>query len=195
MNELKVFSSTEFGELGVMLIDGKEYFPATQCAITLGYKNPKDAIIRHCNPALYRIHRSTFCRFGHCIRFPFRFKEAFESRRVMLLGFILARNKSAAVQIRDFVFRKRIAFFASSEYNCNINVKSCSISKRGSPHLRKTLFQVVDVILKNSSEDEPVYQFLDKKRAEGKPYKVYMMAAANKSLRIYYAKVKEVLNA
>lgn len=48
MNELKVFSNTEFGELGVMLIDGKEYFPATQCALTLGYKNPKDAIIRHC---------------------------------------------------------------------------------------------------------------------------------------------------
>ncbi len=35
MNELKVFSSTEFGELGVMLIDGKEYFPATQCATLL----------------------------------------------------------------------------------------------------------------------------------------------------------------
>ena len=48
MNELKVFSSSEFGELGVMLIDGKEYFPATQCASQLGYKNPKNAITRHC---------------------------------------------------------------------------------------------------------------------------------------------------
>ncbi len=48
MNELKVFSNTEFGELGVMVIDGKEYFPATQCAALLGYKNAKDAIIRHC---------------------------------------------------------------------------------------------------------------------------------------------------
>ncbi len=48
MNELKVFSSSEFGELGIMLIGGKEYFPATQCASQLGYKNPKDAIIRHC---------------------------------------------------------------------------------------------------------------------------------------------------
>lgn len=48
MNELKVFSSTEFGELGVMIIDGREFFPATQCAMLLGYKNPKDAIIRHC---------------------------------------------------------------------------------------------------------------------------------------------------
>ena len=38
MNELKVFSNSEFGELGVMLIDGKEYFPATQCAKLLGYQ-------------------------------------------------------------------------------------------------------------------------------------------------------------
>lgn len=48
MNELKVFSSSEFGELGVMLIDGKEYFPATQCAVLLGYKNPQEAIREKC---------------------------------------------------------------------------------------------------------------------------------------------------
>lgn len=48
MNELKVFSSSEFGELGVMLIDGKEYFPATQCAKLLGYARPADAISAHC---------------------------------------------------------------------------------------------------------------------------------------------------
>ncbi|MDE7218228.1 MAG: hypothetical protein K2O45_01185, partial [Oscillospiraceae bacterium] len=41
--------------------------------------------------------------------------------------------------------------------------------------------------------DEPVYQFLDKKCAEGKPYFVYMTAAQNKFLRIYYARVKECL--
>ena len=48
MNELKVFSSSEFGELGVMLIGGKEYFPATQCAKLLGYARPADAISAHC---------------------------------------------------------------------------------------------------------------------------------------------------
>lgn len=48
MNDIKVFSNTEFGELGVMLIEGKEYFPATQCAKILGYSNPYDAIKRHC---------------------------------------------------------------------------------------------------------------------------------------------------
>jgi hypothetical protein len=33
-----------------------------------------------------------------------------------------------------------------------------------------------------------------KKRDEGKHYFVYMMAGANKFLRIYYARVKEYLN-
>ena len=44
-----------------------------------------------------------------------------------------------------------------------------------------------------SPADEAVYQFLDKKRAEGKPYYVYMTAGANKFLRIYYGRVKEYL--
>lgn len=48
MNELKVFSSTEFGELGVMLIDGREYFPATQCAALLGHENPARAVRKYC---------------------------------------------------------------------------------------------------------------------------------------------------
>lgn len=52
MNELKVFQNSEFGELGVLTIDGKEYFPASQCAAILGYKSPKDAISAHCKGAV-----------------------------------------------------------------------------------------------------------------------------------------------
>lgn len=48
MNDLRIFSNTEFGELGIMLIDGNEYFPAHQCAKILGYSNPRDAVKRHC---------------------------------------------------------------------------------------------------------------------------------------------------
>lgn len=47
--------------------------------------------------------------------------------------------------------------------------------------------------LKTAPEDEPIFQFLDRKRAEGKPYYVYMTAAANKFLRRYYAKVRDYL--
>ena len=49
-NNLQVFKNTEFGELGVLVIDGKEYFPASECARILGYSNPRDAILRHCKP-------------------------------------------------------------------------------------------------------------------------------------------------
>ncbi len=48
MNDLKIFSNSEFGELSVLIVDGKEWFPATQCAKILGYSNPRDAINRHC---------------------------------------------------------------------------------------------------------------------------------------------------
>lgn len=76
-----------------------------------------------------------------------------------------------------------------------VDVHSRSISKRGSPSLRRTLFLVMSVILQQSPADEPVYQFMDKKRSEGKPYRVYMMASANKFLRIYYGTVKAYLEA
>ena len=69
------------------------------------------------------------------------------------------------------------------------------VSRKGSSLLRKTLFQVVDTHLRKAPADEPVFQFIDRKRSEGKPYFVYMTAGANKFLRIYYARVKEHLNA
>ena len=68
-----------------------------------------------------------------------------------------------------------------------------SYGDRKSPYLRKTLFQLMTVYLRLSPADEAVYQFLDKKRSEGKPYYVYMTAGANKFLRIYYARVKECM--
>ena len=69
-----------------------------------------------------------------------------------------------------------------------------SMSKIGASSLRRTLFLVMSVYLQNSPPDEPVYHFMDRKRSEGKPYRVYIMASANKFLRIYYATVKAYLN-
>ena len=73
--------------------------------------------------------------------------------------------------------------------------KSTPTTKKGSPNLRKTLFQIMDGLIKRSPVDDPVYAFMDKKRAEGKPYYVYMTAGANKFLRIYYGRVNEYLAA
>lgn len=71
---------------------------------------------------------------------------------------------------------------------------SARTSKKGSPSLRKTLFQITDNLIKRSPADDAVYAFMDKKRAQGKPYYVYMTAGANKFLRIYYGRVKEYLS-
>lgn len=41
-------SNNEFGKLDILVENGKEFFPANDCARILGYSNPKDAIGRHC---------------------------------------------------------------------------------------------------------------------------------------------------
>ena len=71
--------------------------------------------------------------------------------------------------------------------------KSVRTSKRGSAPLRRTLFQVMDSLIKTMPQDDPVYAFMDKKRSQGKSYYVYMTAGANKFLRVYYGRVKEYL--
>lgn len=73
------------------------------------------------------------------------------------------------------------------------NKKSVHASKHGSPELRKTLFQIMQILIQLAPDDDPVYDFMIKKRSEGKQYFVYMTAGANKFLRIYYGKVKEYL--
>lgn len=99
--------------------------------------------------------------------------------------------------VRRFHSKKALVAYAGIDappyQSGQYELKSRSISKRGSSSLRRTLFLVMRVILQNSPEDQPVYQFMDKKRSEGKPYKVYMMASANKFLRIYYATVTKYL--
>jgi transposase len=69
------------------------------------------------------------------------------------------------------------------------------ISKKGSPKLRHTLFVVMMVTLCNKPADNSVFALLDRLRAKGKHYYLYMAAGANKFLRIYYAKVMEALRA
>ena len=101
--------------------------------------------------------------------------------------------------VRRFYSKKALVAFAGIDappyQSGTIDARSRSISKRGSSSLRRTIFLVMSVILQQKPLDEPVYQFMDKKRAEGKPYNFYMMASANKFLRIYYATVKTYLDA
>lgn len=97
--------------------------------------------------------------------------------------------------ISRFATKRAVVAFAGVDPMPNQSgmkdVRSNRSSKRGSPYLRQTLYKVMTILLQNSPPDDSVYQFLDRKRSEGKPYYVYMTAGANKFLRVYYGKVKE----
>jgi len=53
-NQIQSFYSDEFGSMEILLLDGKPYFPATECAEKLGYTKPHNAISRHCAHSLKR---------------------------------------------------------------------------------------------------------------------------------------------
>ena len=51
-NELKLFKHEKFGQLEIYVdSEGREWFPATELAQMLGYKNPQEAIRKHCKEA------------------------------------------------------------------------------------------------------------------------------------------------
>ena len=99
--------------------------------------------------------------------------------------------------VRRFYSKKALVAYAGLDAPRNdsgdVTGRHKSMSKVGASSLRRTLFLVMSIYLQTAPLDEPVYQFMDRKRAEGKPYRVYMMASANKFLRIYYATVKAYL--
>lgn len=99
--------------------------------------------------------------------------------------------------IRRFAHQKSLIGFAGTDPIKDDSGDKISgskpSSKRGSPYLRKTLFVIMSILLQLQPQDDPVYQFLDKKRSEGKPYYVYMTAGMTKFLRIYYGKVRDGL--
>ena len=99
--------------------------------------------------------------------------------------------------VRRFYSKKALVAYAGLDAPPNdsgdVTGRHKSMSKIGASSLRRTLFLVMSVYLQTAPLDEPVYQFMYRKRAEGKPYRVYMMASANKFLRIYYATVKAYL--
>ena len=47
MNDIQIFSNTEFGEVRTLTIDGEPYFVGKDVAEILGYSNPRDALSKH----------------------------------------------------------------------------------------------------------------------------------------------------
>lgn len=52
MNDLKIFSNAEFGQIRTVEIEGKVYFVASDVAKSLGYEKPANAVAMHCRYTL-----------------------------------------------------------------------------------------------------------------------------------------------
>lgn len=74
----------------------------------------------------------------------------------------------------------------------NFNASERHISKRGNSYIRKTGYEIMLSLIQHKPQGNDVYDFIQKKRGEGKCGKEAMIAGLNKFLRIYYGKVKEV---
>ena len=77
--------------------------------------------------------------------------------------------------VRRFYSKKALVAYAGLDAPPNdsgdVTGRHKSMSKIGASSLRRTLFLVMSVYLLTAPLDEPVYQFMDRKRAEGKPYR------------------------
>lgn len=72
------------------------------------------------------------------------------------------------------------------------NATERHISKRGNSYLRKTSYEIMQSLIQHKPFGDPVYDFICKKRLEGKCGKEAMIAGINKFLRIYYGRVTEL---
>ena len=79
--------------------------------------------------------------------------------------------------VRRFTHKGALVAFAGVDappyQSGTFDSKSRRMSKRGSPHLRRTLFQISGIILQHADCENPIFQFMNKKRSEGKHFYVY----------------------
>lgn len=74
------------------------------------------------------------------------------------------------------------------------NAAERHISKRGNSYLRKTGYEIMQSLIMHKPVGDPIFDFIQKKRNEGKCGKEALIAGLNKFLRVYYGRVSELYN-
>lgn len=141
-NPFKIFENEKFGKIEVLFKDNQFYFPAIECAKILGYKNPHDAILRHCKNKGVVFHEGVI-------------NSAFESTQEILKKYISEGNlyrlivKSKlpnAVEFEEWIFDIVIPSIRKHGYYSNIpqidekDFAMLSIIKAGSEEERSIAF-------------------------------------------------------
>lgn len=122
--------------------------------------------------------------------------EYFIVRDMPCIGDTLAPRIIAEIgNVRRFKNKHSLVAYAGIDapayQSGNFNASERHISKRGNSYLRKTAFEIMQSLIQHKPAGDPVYDFIQKKRSEGKSAKEAMVAGINKFLRVYYGKVME----
>lgn len=92
--------------------------------------------------------------------------------------------------VRQFKEAKQLVAFAGLDPGIfssgKFTASSSKITKRGSKRLRRALYLAVQCGIRGRTNPK-IWDYYDKKRKEGKPYKVVVIACANKLLHHVYA--------
>ncbi|MDO5125368.1 MAG: BRO family protein [Ruminococcus sp.] len=158
MNDLKVFKNSEFGELGIMLINGKEYFPATQCAKILGYTNPRDAIQKRCKEdgvakrdvidSLGRTQHMNFINEGNLYRL------------------IVSSKLPSAEKFERWVFDEVLPQIRRNGSYGSINIEEI-ITKTATAVVSEVLKHIVPLIVEKTPPKEVIPKYKKARRATG----------------------------
>ena len=99
--------------------------------------------------------------------------------------------------VRRFKNKKALVAFAGIDappfQSGAFESKSRHVSKRGSPHLRRTIFIISNIIFNTLKPGKCSLLLYGQKAFQGKHYYVYTVAGSAKFLRVYYARVTEFL--
>lgn len=113
MNDLKIFSNSEFGQIRTMMIDGEPWFVGKDVAESLGYKKPLNALNQHvecCDSlfqgladALGRIQQTLFINESgvYSMIFGSKLKSAIKFKRWVTSEVLPAIRKTGAYRVTE----------------------------------------------------------------------------------------------
>ena len=118
-------------------------------------------------------------------------------REMSCVGDILAVRVIAEIgDISRFKSKRSLIAYAGIDVppyqSGKFNATERHITKRGNAYLRQIGFEIAQSYIMHKPKDDPIYDFILKKRSEGKCGKAAMIAGLNKFLRVYYGKVSEI---
>ena len=157
------------------------YAHSKNCIATLNKNNSTKVLIKQAAESLNAVYDSLQALRNEMMRLASMLPEYDVIMKMPGIGKITGPQLMAEIgDVRKFKNKSALVAFAGVDappfQSGAFDAKTRHVSKRGSPHLRKTIFEIAEMIYMQHDSDNPIYSFMAKKRAEGKHYYVYIIA-------------------